>query len=609
MRIITQAKAAPTTSHFPQAKAHQPAKAVPKTTGLEAPAIGTEQAKGAYPGYDFGAISVFPFGTASQPQCVARKRKHRSAFNTPDQGKAQPMSKRSASSPLPPASAALQPMPYPFIQTKPGDKHDLSSPQLAGNRLLEKTFDNEASIGRFANAQGTHVRKLQEALLQLGFQLPASGADGKFGKETEDAVREFQQKASMSKTEIDGIVGRKTLGLLDRSLRNHEISTDTDKAADDLKLNNPQQQAEDEACKGKATDQACPVPNLAVEKGAEEAVKRIDKVLSEQLPPVKTAKADYLALFSQLFRNNDPRPLADTVNEVKTNFAQIKAFILNLKTDPSHVRCGTDCDGGCRSGSPAYHSAAEGKHIITFCPSATTHPERTSIMIHESHHAAIAGSKDIAYGHTRLIDKLDHQRALLNAASFHVYAALVEDPGSDFIGPKVKDKNTLSDPAQQKNVDQALAFIQQWFKLVTFDMSRVVQAMVEAQRTGAYPENSRTDLINDIYAKWFGVTPAPAKPREIDITKAKAIEERSSKMENAFDTPFTIAESINASEWERGPGPKIQLNQQLLQLDINHMVIALLQELVHATPEISAESEPLYVGAINDLRNTRKLAP
>ncbi|MFM9910771.1 MAG: M35 family metallo-endopeptidase, partial [Chitinophagaceae bacterium] len=491
----------------------------------------------------------------------------------------------------------------------PNDKHDLTATQLSGNPILEKTFDNEAIVGKFSNAKGEHVKKIQEALIQLGIALTQFGADEKFGTETENGVKDFQQKANMSKNELDGIVGRKTIGLLDKSLRDNKISSDTDKAEDDLKLNDPKKKAEDEACKGKPADKACPVPNTAVTNGADEAITRIDKVLSEQLPPVKNSKADYPTIFGSLFRNNDARPVTDTADEVKTNFNIIKSFIATLKTDPSHVRCGTECDGGCRSGSPAYHSKVEGKHIITFCPDFATHKERTSIVIHECHHASIPKSKDIAYADTRLIDKLDHNEALRNAASFHLYAALVEDPGSDNIGPKVKDTNKISNGTQQKNVDQALAFIQQWFRLVTFDMSRVSTDMDEARQNGKYSAKSRTDLINDIYAKWFSVTPAPAKPSETDVKKAKVIEERSNTMNGTFDNPFAINESATVSEWERGPGKKIQLNQALMDLDMNHMVIALLQELVHATPEISAESEPLYVGAINDLRNDRELAP
>ncbi len=331
--------------------------------------------------------------------------------------------------------------------------------------------------------------------------------------------------------------------------------------------------------------------------------------MTEQLPPKKTSKADYPNIFESLFRNNDTRPVTDTSDEVKTNFNIIKSFIAKLKTDPSHVRCATECDGGCRSGSPAYHSNAGGKHIITFCPNFSEHKERTSIVIHECHHASIDKSKDIAYADTRLIDKLDHTEALRNAASFHLYAALVEDPGSDNIGPKVKDTNKISNTAQQKNVDLALAFMQQWFRLVTFDMSVVSADMDEAKQKGVYPAKSRTDLINNIYVKWFGVTPAPTKPTATDVKKAKVIEERSNTMNDAFDNPFTITESATVSEWERGPGKNIQLNKALMDLDINHLVIALLQELVHATPEISAESEPLYVGTINDLRNDRELAP
>lgn len=495
------------------------------------------------------------------------------------------------------------------IQRTPDDKHDLTAVSLSGDHVLEKTFDNEAIISRSSNSTGEHVRRIQEALILLGIELPSFGADGKFGAETEKAVKEFQQKADMSVVEFDGIVGRKTLGLLDMSVRNGVISSDTDTAEKDFILKDNKKKAEDEACKGKPADEVCPTTNTKVDNGADEAAKRIDKVIAEQLPPKKTDKADYPEIFSTLFRNNDTRPVQDTSDEVKNNFNTVKTFILNLKTDPSQVRCGTDCDGGCRSGSPAYHSRAGGAHIITFCPKFETHPERISIVIHECHHASIPGSKDIAYQHNRLIDKLDHNEALRNAASFHLYAALVEDPKSDFIGQKVKDVNKIADPNRKKNVDKSIAFIEQWFDLVTFDMSNVSSNMSKARENGTYPPKSRTDLINNVYVKWFQVTPAPNKPKEQDVTKAKAIEERSVNMEKTFGKAFLITETAGPSEWDRGPGINIKLNTALMDLDVNHMVIALLQELVHATPDISAESEPLYVGTINDIRNTRKLAP
>jgi hypothetical protein len=101
-------------------------------------------------------------------------------------------------------------------------------------------------------------------LKQLGISVAESANEETFDKGTEDTVKDFQQKASMSKVEWDGIVGRKTIGLLDRSLRNNTISTDTDKSEEDFKLNDPKKKAQDEACKGKPTDKACPVPNTDV---------------------------------------------------------------------------------------------------------------------------------------------------------------------------------------------------------------------------------------------------------------------------------------------------------------------------------------------------------
>jgi len=495
----------------------------------------------------------------------------------------------------------------PAIQRTPVDKHELTSTQLSGDPILKKVFDNESVIGM--NAIGGHVKRIQEGLMQLGIGLPIFGADSKFGEETKKAVIEFQQKASMSKREWDGIVGRKTIGLLDRSLRNNTISTDTDLTENDFVLRDPKQKAKDEVCKGKPEDKKCPDPNTTVTTAADQAIGIIEKVKKEQLPPVKTTKADYIAIFSELFRNNDSRNISLTVDEVKGVYDDIEKFLLILKSDPSHVRCGTECDGGCRSGSPAYHSAAGGKHIITFCPDFDKDPRRIFIVLHESHHAAIKGSRDIAYQDTRLIGKLDHVKALLNAASFHLYARLVDDPASDIIGPKVKDTNNIANPVQKRAADQALAFMHQWFKLITFDMSVTSADMDNAKEKGAYGPDSNTDLINKVYVKWFQLTPAPAPPKEKDVTAAKAIEERSVLMEKAFNSPFTIQDTSGSSEWARGPGKDITLNQAVLNLDINRLVIALLQELVHATPDISADREALYVGLINDLRNRRKLDP
>jgi len=493
------------------------------------------------------------------------------------------------------------------IQLSPDDKHDLTSTQLAGDVILESAFDNETTIGKFSHPKGSHVQKIQAGLIQLGIALPKSGADEKFGTETENAVKEFQQKAGMSSVEWDGIVGRKTIGLLDRSLRNDSISTDTDIAKDDFTVTD---EKKDEACKGKPTDKPCPDPNSAVDTAADQAIGMIDKVIDEQLPPLKNEKADYPNIFNRIFRNNDSRDISFKVDEVKKNYIEIKNFVGRLKKEKDLVRCATECDGGCRSGSPAYHTPTkEGKHVISFCPDFEKSKDRILIVIHECHHAAIPGSSDKAYAETRLFDKLDHNKALLNAASFHVYAAWVDTPGSAPIGQEIKDTNLINDKTEKQNVDMALAFLEQWFRLVPFDVSQTVQGAEEAKEKGRYTRNNPRVFMETVFSKWFGLTSPPAVPTSTDIKKLRAIEERINKMDGAFKSPFVILETKDESFWTEGPGSDIALNKNVLDLDQNHMMIALLQELVHATPGISAESEALYVGTVNDMRNLRDLDP
>ncbi|MBU9711046.1 peptidoglycan-binding protein [Evansella tamaricis] len=63
--------------------------------------------------------------------------------------------------------------------------------------------------------KGDNVRILQNKLLAAGERLPRFGADGRFGDETEDAVKAFQARR---KIKVDGIVGPQTLAELAKVL-------------------------------------------------------------------------------------------------------------------------------------------------------------------------------------------------------------------------------------------------------------------------------------------------------------------------------------------------------------------------------------------------------
>lgn len=64
--------------------------------------------------------------------------------------------------------------------------------------------------------EGPHVSRLQEALIELGYNLPEEGVDGRFGSETEQAVRNFQLEAGAPTDAQDGILGPDTLRELDQ---------------------------------------------------------------------------------------------------------------------------------------------------------------------------------------------------------------------------------------------------------------------------------------------------------------------------------------------------------------------------------------------------------
>jgi peptidoglycan hydrolase-like protein with peptidoglycan-binding domain len=101
--------------------------------------------------------------------------------------------------------------PRPVVQRTIGDGHDLTAKRFARNAVLEAVFDDERLLQK--GDKGTAVRLVQESLLAQGYALPAHGADGDFGPETEAAVRLFQVDAGAVK--LDGIIGPETMLLLD----------------------------------------------------------------------------------------------------------------------------------------------------------------------------------------------------------------------------------------------------------------------------------------------------------------------------------------------------------------------------------------------------------
>lgn len=91
-----------------------------------------------------------------------------------------------------------------------GTGHDLKSQRFAGDEVLAACFDNERVLRR--GESGPAVKKIQEALIALGFPVPNVGTNGVFGDETELAVRSYQESRGLR---VDGVVGPETIRSLD----------------------------------------------------------------------------------------------------------------------------------------------------------------------------------------------------------------------------------------------------------------------------------------------------------------------------------------------------------------------------------------------------------
>lgn len=96
----------------------------------------------------------------------------------------------------------------------------LKSPRFANDPRLQRAAENNPPMGW--GESGEPVRKVQQALIDLGFPLPLStrrtgSPDGVFGKETYNAVLAFQRRERFS---ADGVVGKDTLGRMDTLLPN-----------------------------------------------------------------------------------------------------------------------------------------------------------------------------------------------------------------------------------------------------------------------------------------------------------------------------------------------------------------------------------------------------
>src|SRR5205085_996466 len=91
------------------------------------------------------------------------------------------------------------------------DPINLSNPRFTGDSRLQKIAKGGAPLG---NKDGKPtVKTVQQALIDLGFELVQHERDGDFGPETQTAIKSFRQRRSIG----PGDLTARALGELDRT--------------------------------------------------------------------------------------------------------------------------------------------------------------------------------------------------------------------------------------------------------------------------------------------------------------------------------------------------------------------------------------------------------
>ena len=73
-------------------------------------------------------------------------------------------------------------------------------------------------------SSGSEVKKMQQALIDSGYDVGSTGADGKFGSNTLAAVKKYQKDNGLT---VDGIAGKNTLGSLYGNSNTNKTTTTT----------------------------------------------------------------------------------------------------------------------------------------------------------------------------------------------------------------------------------------------------------------------------------------------------------------------------------------------------------------------------------------------
>jgi hypothetical protein len=108
-----------------------------------------------------------------------------------------------------------------------------------------------------------------------------------------------------------------------------------------------------------------------------------------------------------------------------------------------------------------------------------------------------------------------------------------------------------------------------------------------------------------VISRFFPVSKNGQIATERDQRRTAAIYDRMRRFRKAFNATLSIG--VGSLEWERGPGGRVTVPATLATMSERQSVTTILQAVVHATHDVSAELEPSYVSTVADFADRRGL--
>jgi len=309
---------------------------------------------------------------------------------------------------------------------------------------------------------------------------------------------------------------------------------------------------------------------------------------------------------------------------IHTQLVALKNHI-NTEIGPAGtVACHTLLDARCNN--PAYNVGVGPTAVMTLCPDYLDNPgsieQNAATLIHEAGHGTTGlETKDLAYGHTRLIRALPTAQALKNTDS---YVLLVRNINAHLAGTPAVPIGVAGDAQpgmsvpEKRTATRALAHAEKWLTQSYQDVLSVYTTVHDSIGAGAWTGTTAAfdrETMHRLAATFAltdpGVAAPFAMPTAADKEKLAAIHDRFLAMRSVmWSKGITMTKGAAPEAWAPGPGASVTLTAAFFALaDDTARAKRLIELLAGAHPDISAGFRAKYVAGADAIRQHRGLGP